>query len=73
LILREPFLTCIQIVNFKTWDRYRYWAAHVRAAMGLLELRGQEQFTRERGGLLYIQIRSQIVSIAIDVHSLIEA
>ena len=73
LIWREPFLTCIQTVNFEIWDQYRYWAAHVKAAMALLELRGQEQFTRERGGQLYIQIRSQIVSPAIDIHSLAEA
>jgi hypothetical protein len=60
---REPlFLTCTQTVNFKTWDRYRQWAAHVSAAATLLELRGHEQFTRERGVQLYVLIRSQIVS-----------
>jgi hypothetical protein len=72
-ILKELFLTYLQTVNFKTWDRYRYWAAHVKGATALLELRGQEQFTRERGGQLYVLIRSQIVSPAIDVHSLVEA
>lgn len=73
LILKEPFVTCIQTVNFETWDRYRYWAAHVKGATALLELRGQKQFTRERGGQLYVQIRSQIMSPAIHVHSLAEA
>ena len=72
LILRE-LLMCIQTVNFETWDRYQYWAAHIQAATTLLELRGREQFTRERGGHLYIQIRSQIVSNVIDVDSLAEA
>jgi hypothetical protein len=32
--------------------------------MALLELRGQDQFTRDRGGQLYVLIRSQIVSSA---------
>jgi hypothetical protein len=59
-------LTCVQTVNFETWDRYHYWEAHVNAATTLLELRGQEQFTRERGAQLYVQIRSQIVSLTID-------
>lgn len=56
-------LTLIQTVNFETSDRYDYWAAHVKGATALLALRGQEQFTRKRGGLLYILIRSQIVSL----------
>lgn len=33
--------------------------------MTLLELRGQEQFERERGGQLYIQSRSHIVSVTL--------
>lgn len=65
--LANCLLTCVQTVNFETWDRYRYWEAHVNAATTLLQLRGQEQFTRERGAHLYIQIRSQIVSPAFDV------
>ena len=50
------------MLNFKTWERYQWWAAHINAALALLELRGQEQFTRQRGTQLYMQIRSQIVS-----------
>ena len=71
-MLKARILTCIQTINFETWDRYHYWTAHVEAATTLLELRGQEQFTRERGGQLYVQIRSQIVSPTIDIHSLAE-
>lgn len=55
-------LPLIQTLNFDAWERYHDWAAHVQAATALLELRGQQQFTRDRGGQLYIQIRSQIVS-----------
>lgn len=33
--------------------------------MLLLELRGREQFTRQRGALLYMLIRSQIVSLTL--------
>ncbi len=51
-----------QTIAFETWDRYRDWAIHVQGATALLELRGQEQFTRERGAQLYVQIRSQIVN-----------
>lgn len=51
-----------QTITFETWDRYRDWATHVQGATALLELRGQEQFTRERGAQLYVQIRSQIVT-----------
>lgn len=66
-MLRGSLLICMQTVNFETWDRYHYWEAHIKAATALLELRGQEQFTRERGAQLYVQIRSQIVSPAFGV------
>jgi hypothetical protein len=33
--------------------------------MALLKLRGQEQFNRERGAHLYVQLRSQIVSLVL--------
>lgn len=55
------FLTCIQMVNFDGRGRYGHWAAHINGATALLELRGQEEFT-QRGALLYLLIRSQIVS-----------
>jgi len=54
-------LTAVQTVNFEDWDRYDYWAAHVKGALTLLELRGCEQFETELGGQLYVQLRSQIV------------
>ena len=59
------FLTRVQIVNFNTWDRYYYWFTHVTAAGTLLELRGRDQFARDRGAQLYIQSRSQIVGDAV--------
>ncbi|KAF2798423.1 hypothetical protein K505DRAFT_414363 [Melanomma pulvis-pyrius CBS 109.77] len=57
-----------ETVNFETWDRYEYWAAHVHGAMVLLELRGKEQFTRQRGGLLFVLIRSQILIACLHQH-----
>lgn len=59
-------LTHMQTINFESWDSYYNWAAHVKAATALLRLRGREQFTTERGVLLYTQIRSQIVSYTLD-------
>lgn len=53
----------VQTLNFRNSDQYRSWETHIKGALTLLELRGQEQFSRERGGQLYTQIRSQIVSI----------
>ncbi|KAH7007070.1 hypothetical protein EDB80DRAFT_718179 [Ilyonectria destructans] len=61
-------LGLFETVNFETLDRYDYWAAHVKGATALLALRGQEQFTRKRGGLLYILIRSQIISACTQQH-----
>ncbi|KAH8680288.1 hypothetical protein BGZ61DRAFT_456511 [Ilyonectria robusta] len=61
-------LGLFETVNFETSDRYDYWAAHVKGATALLALRGQEQFTRKRGGLLYILIRSQIISACTQQH-----
>ncbi|KAK4672141.1 hypothetical protein QC763_100360 [Podospora pseudopauciseta] len=50
-----------EMINFDTWDRYHSWTTHIQGATALLDLRGQEQFTRERGGQLYVQIRPQIL------------
>ncbi|KAK4175490.1 hypothetical protein QBC36DRAFT_189790 [Triangularia setosa] len=50
-----------EMINFDTWDRYHNWTTHIQGATALLDLRGQEQFTRERGGQLYVQIRPQIL------------
>jgi hypothetical protein len=49
------------MINFDRRGRYGHWVAHVNGATALLELRAQEEFT-ERGALLYLLIRSQIVS-----------
>ncbi|KAH7176826.1 hypothetical protein EDB81DRAFT_50387 [Dactylonectria macrodidyma] len=57
-----------ETVNFATSDRYSYWVAHVKGATALLELRGPKQFTRKLGGLLYILIRSQILSACLQQH-----
>ncbi|KIX07330.1 uncharacterized protein Z518_01983 [Rhinocladiella mackenziei CBS 650.93] len=62
-------LGLFEAVNFEHWDRYPYWAAHVKGATALLQLRGREQFTRERGGQLYIQIRSQILLVCMQQHN----
>lgn len=45
------------------WDRHRSWTAHVAGATTLLQLRGLSQFNYERGAQLYMQLRSQIVSL----------
>lgn len=55
-------LSMFEVINFDTWDRYAYWAAHVQGALTLLELRGKEQFSQKRGGLLFVLIRSQILT-----------
>jgi hypothetical protein len=41
---------------------YQSWSAHIDGATALLQLRGQEQFNYERGGQLFSQLRSQVVS-----------
>lgn len=50
-----------ETVNLATWDSYHHWEAHVQGAIILLALRGSEQFSHERGGQLFMQIRSQIL------------
>lgn len=55
-------LTKIQTVTFDSWEHYHGWETHIQGATALLELRGQEQFSSERGGQLFIQLRTQIVS-----------
>ncbi|KAF2260281.1 hypothetical protein CC78DRAFT_28884 [Lojkania enalia] len=52
-----------ETIHFEVSDRYEYWAAHVKGAMTLLQLRGREQFATERGGQLYLLIRPQILLI----------
>jgi hypothetical protein len=52
------FITC------ESWDRYRSWVAHIKGATALLRLRGQKQFTYERGGQLYKQLFSQLVRLS---------
>ncbi|KAJ6446989.1 fungal specific transcription factor domain-containing protein [Purpureocillium lavendulum] len=56
-------------LSFRNGDQYRCWETHIKGALALLELRGQEQFTRERGGQLYTQIRSQILSVYMQQNS----
>ncbi|KXL41507.1 hypothetical protein M433DRAFT_384154 [Acidomyces richmondensis BFW] len=67
-LMTVMLLILFETVNFDTWDQYRCWEAHVRAATALLELRGQEQFNREGGALLYIQLRSEILFNCIQHH-----
>ncbi|KAF2711043.1 hypothetical protein K504DRAFT_404180 [Pleomassaria siparia CBS 279.74] len=55
-------LGMFEMIRFATWDRYEYWKAHIKGAMVLLALRGFQQFSRKRGGLLFILIRSQILT-----------
>jgi hypothetical protein len=55
-------LGMFETINFSTWQRYSSWAAHVRGAMTLLELRGKDQFAQKLGGLLFVLIRSQILT-----------
>ncbi|KAK5221307.1 hypothetical protein LTR99_006868 [Exophiala xenobiotica] len=60
-LLAITLLMLLEMLNFKTWERYQCWTAHINAGLALLELRGPEQFTRQRGTQLYMQIRSQIL------------
>ena len=54
----------LQIVIFQDWNRYEHWLTHVDSLTHLLDSRGPDQFRRERGGQLFVQMRSQIVSLA---------
>ncbi|OAQ89772.1 fungal specific transcription factor domain-containing protein [Purpureocillium lilacinum] len=62
-------LGLFETLNFRNGDQYRSWETHIKGALTLLELRGQEQFSRERGGQLYTQIRSQILSVYMQQNS----
>ncbi|ORY13038.1 hypothetical protein BCR34DRAFT_562645 [Clohesyomyces aquaticus] len=55
------FLGLFEFVTIENWDHYGSWAAHIEGAAALLQLRGEEQFSYERGGQLYMQLRSQIL------------
>ncbi|OAP56352.1 hypothetical protein AYL99_09531 [Fonsecaea erecta] len=60
------FMALMLLAFFETVDcnnpgRYPHWAAHVKAGTAVLELRGQNQFDSERGGLLYVQFRSYLL------------
>jgi hypothetical protein len=59
-------LTSEQIVNLDVWESFQSWFAHVRAATTLMELRGRDQFERERSGQLYIWIRAQMAGVPIE-------
>ncbi len=48
------------------------WAAHVRGASALLQLRGSQQLNHERGVLLFMLTRSQIVSLAF-IHLVVDS
>ncbi|OIW22581.1 hypothetical protein CONLIGDRAFT_215731 [Coniochaeta ligniaria NRRL 30616] len=50
-----------EFITFDNWDHSQAWAAHIAGATALLQLRGQEQFKTERGGLLFVQLRSQML------------
>ncbi|KKK26308.1 hypothetical protein ARAM_001563 [Aspergillus rambellii] len=54
-------LGLFEVVQSNESSRSNYWATHTGGALALLKLRGHEQFTRERGAQLFIQIRSQIL------------
>ncbi|KEF56874.1 uncharacterized protein A1O9_07064 [Exophiala aquamarina CBS 119918] len=61
-------LGLFETVTFDTWDHYQGWETHVQGATALLELRGRQQFNTERGGQLFIQLRSQILSTCMQRH-----
>ncbi|KAB5522947.1 hypothetical protein GE09DRAFT_1154699 [Coniochaeta sp. 2T2.1] len=50
-----------EFITFASWDQSRAWAAHINGAAALLQLRGREQFDTERGGRLFLQLRSQML------------
>jgi hypothetical protein len=55
---------CTQFITLENWNHYGSWAAHLGGATALLQLQGQEQFNCERRGQLFMQLRSQIVSLS---------
>ncbi|KAF4833169.1 hypothetical protein CGCTS75_v003959 [Colletotrichum tropicale] len=54
-----------QTVTFENWRDYQTWATHIEGATALLQVRGQEQFSRELGIQLYMQFRNQILQACI--------
>lgn len=61
------FADSLKTVNLATWDHYHDWDTHVQGAITLLAIRGSDQFSHERGGQLFMQIRSQIVCLQIPI------
>jgi hypothetical protein len=55
-----------QFITFDSYDHYSSWNAHIDGATALLQLRGQEQFGHELGAQLFTQLRSQVVSLALN-------
>jgi len=49
-------------MNCDTIGQSASWCIHINGATRLLELRGKDQFNRERGRHLFSQLRSQIAS-----------
>ncbi|RFU24558.1 hypothetical protein B7463_g11781, partial [Scytalidium lignicola] len=60
-LLAVILLGFFELITLESWDHQRPWGTHVAGAMALLQLRGQEQFRYERGGQLFMQLRSQIM------------
>ncbi|KIW77983.1 hypothetical protein Z517_07816 [Fonsecaea pedrosoi CBS 271.37] len=54
-------LAFFETINCEALDRCPEWVAHIRAGAAVLELRGQDQFSSERGGMLYVQFRSYLL------------
>ncbi|KAF2113508.1 hypothetical protein BDV96DRAFT_688501 [Lophiotrema nucula] len=55
------FLALFEFITLEDWSNYSSWATHIEGATTLLQLRGQKQFDYERGGMLLMQLRHQIL------------
>ncbi len=54
----------IQFITTEDWQQCRSWAAHIEGAIALLQLRGRQQFSNERGSQLFAVLRAQVVGPA---------
>lgn len=55
-----------QVVAFESWHSHAAWARLNEKGLELVDERGQQQFDFDRGGQLYMQIRTPIVSNPLD-------
>jgi hypothetical protein len=51
----------LKYITLNDWNRSQSWAEHISGAIALLQLRGRQQFTSERGRQLFLLLVNQVV------------